>query len=196
MIQLAGLKLRNGEDFSLCEKHQVFTLLSQRLCLETVFSTSEAIELADRSVAHHMRLLTHFSRNGPFFHTYSPSEPILALGSADILYPPKNPDLLPESLEVLSRDLCGKGLVDKGIMGELAARALLLFARDFTAPIREQRRDLLKPVRLLDFFSKIFGNNAWAGEHQSSFDSAFIDAYINFTHWIVTDDPMPERSDS
>ncbi|KAK2467164.1 hypothetical protein APHAL10511_000713 [Amanita phalloides] len=194
MIELAGIKLRNAKEFSPYERHDVFAIFSQRLCL-SVLSSPEAIEFADHSVSSHMRLLTEFSSNGPFFHTYSPSEPMLALGGAHVLYELGTLDHLPSSLETLSRSLFSAGLVDKGIMGELAARTLLLVARDVTAPIRDRRRDLLKPVRLLEFLVTLFGNTQWAGEYQSSFDTAFAQAYINFTHWIVTEDPMPEKPD-
>ncbi|KAK2465753.1 hypothetical protein APHAL10511_002297 [Amanita phalloides] len=195
VIELAGIKLRNGKRFSPNKKHHVFAIFSQRLCLESVLSSPEAIELAEHSVTSHMRLLTEFSCNGPFFHTYSPSEPMLALGSAHVLYELGTLDHLLSSLKALSHDLCSAGLVEKGIMGELAARTLLLVARDITAPIRGSHRDLLKPVRLLEFLVKLFGNAQWAGNHQLSFNTAFARAYINFTHWIVTEDPMPEKPD-
>jgi hypothetical protein len=143
-----------------------------------------------------MRLLTGFSDNGALFYTHSPSEPILALGSGSILYNQGPPNYLRDSLFTLSKDLCSAGLVEKGIMGELAARALLLVARDFTAPEHVSGRDLLKPVRLLDFLNTLFGNKKWAGSDQLKFDTAFADAYVNFTHWIVTKDPMPVEPDS
>ncbi|KAF8520922.1 hypothetical protein BU17DRAFT_88503 [Hysterangium stoloniferum] len=86
MISLAALKLTNGQHFLPMDQHHVFAVLSQHLCLDPVLANSEAAELADCSVVHHMRLLTSFSANGETFYTHSPSEPILALGSIDILY--------------------------------------------------------------------------------------------------------------
>jgi len=143
-----------------------------------------------------MRLLTGFSDNGALFYTHSPSEPILALGSGSVLYNYGVPDYLRDSLLTLSKDLCSAGLVEKGIMGKLAVRVLLLVARDFTAPQDVGGRDLLKPVCLLDFLDTLFGNKKWAGSDRSKFDTAFADAYVNFTHWVLTKDPMPVEPDS
>ena len=193
---MASFKLLNGESFDVKNKDHVFAVLSQRLCLDLVLIASEAIKLADRSVEHHMRLLTGVATNSNGFYTHSPSEPILVMGSIDILYNRK-PDLLGQVLNTLSQGLCGAGLVEKGIWGELCARLLLLIARDFTAPRHPLRksRNLLKPVRLMDFFRTLFGRDIFDPSDQPKFDKAFGNAYVNFTHWISTRDPIPEEPD-
>ena len=175
----------------------MFAVLSQRLCLDPVLSGTEAVKLADRSVADHMGLLIGRSDKDEMFYTHSPSEPMLALGSAHLLYDSTNQDVnrLPTTLGTFCVDLCRAGLIEKGIMGELAARTLLLVARDFSAPIQDHNRDLLKAVRLLDFLDTLFGKE-WAGPKRSEFDTAFANAYVNFTHWIVTKDAMPVEPDS
>lgn len=153
-------------------------------------------DLADCSVAHHMRLLTGVSDTGNIFYTHSPSEPILVLGSLDALYDQQAPHghHLARALNTLSRKLCETGSVEKGILGELGARFLLLVARDFAAPVTDKKRDFLQPVRLLDFLSTLFGDKLWAGINKYEFDLAFCTAYVNFTHWIVTRDRLPEAS--
>jgi hypothetical protein len=78
------------------------------LCLDPVLSGTDAVMLADRSVAHHMRLLLAFSNNGALFYTHSPSEPMLALGASSLLYDTKKQ--LPDSLKTLSIDFCGSAL--------------------------------------------------------------------------------------
>jgi len=189
MIDVASWKLRNGEDFNPKNKDHVPAILSQRLCLDPAMATSEAIELADRSVAHHMRILAGFSPKGDRFYTHSPSEPVLVMGSINLLHRSKSGDL-PQVLNTLSRDLCGAGLVEKGILGELAARTLLLIARDFAAPRGLHGPDLLKPVGVLGFLETLFGRNIFTG---SEFDNAFGNAHVNFTHWISTRDRIPEE---
>lgn len=171
----------------------MFAVLSQRLCLDPVLSGTEAVKLADRSVEHHMRLLIGRSDNDAMFYTHSPSEPMLALGSAHLLYD-QDINSLATTLETFCVDLCSAGLVEKGIMGELAARTLLLIARDICAPTRDHHRDLLKPVRFLDFLDRLL-RKEWAGPKRSEFDTAFANAYVNFTHWIVTKDAMPVEPD-
>ena len=106
------------------------------------------------------------------------------------------PGLLGRVLDTFSQQLCSAGLVEKGLTGELGARLLLLLARDFVAPEEgEHGRNLLKPVRLLDMLHVLFGNNTWAMEHRRAYSEAFKTAHVNFTHWIVTKDPLPDTSD-
>ena len=195
MIALASWKLRNGENFNANDKDHVFAILSQRLCLDPVLAASEAIELADRSVAYHMRLLTGFSTNYDRFYTHSPSEPILVMGSIDILYNTSHPNRLRQVLNTLSQDLCRAGLVEKGVLGELGARALILIARDFAAPSHSRGRDLLKPVPLLHFLDTLFGKDIFTRSDKQKFDDAFGAAHVNFTHWISTRDSIPEEAD-
>ena len=197
MINFASFKLRNGESFKATDRDHVFAVLSQRLCLDPVIAASEAIELVDRSVAHHMRLLTGFSPHSNAFYTHSPSEPILVMGSIDILYNTQEPDRLRHVLNTLSKDLCGAGLVEKGILGELGARTLLLIARDFAAPLHSSRggRNLLKPVPLMHFLDTLFGKDIFGPSNRQNFEKAFGNAYVNFTHWISTRDSLPEANE-
>ena len=176
----------------------MFAVLSQRLCIETVLVGSEAIALADRSVAHHMRLITGISADRRTFYTYSPSEPILVLGAVNILYNTGDVNRLGRVLDTFSKHLCSSGLVEKGFTGELGARILLLLARDFAAPEEHGRGpNLLRPVRLLTVIDVLFGKTTWTGTdvHQEAYNEAFKTAHVNFTHWIVTKDPLPEMPD-
>jgi hypothetical protein len=196
MIATASLKLQDGTAFDATNKDHVFAVLSQRLCLDPVIVDSEALKLADHSVAHHMRLLTGFSTDYKRFYTHSPSEPILVMGSADILHNKSHPDRLKLVLDTLSKDLCSAGLVEKGVLGELGARTLLLIARDFAAPLHSYSRNLLKPVPLLDFLYTLFEKDMLNDSDQPKFDKAFDRAHVNFTHWIITRDSIPEKPNS
>src|SRR6266436_6219681 len=197
LIKTAAYKLTPAEvgGFKATDEHHVFAVLSQRLCLDLVLATAEAAQLADRSVSHHMRLLTGLSVGNSMLYTHSPSEPILALGAARLLYNPHQREgQLCSVLDTLSKNLCLAGLIEKGLMGELAARFLLLTARDFTVPFdKEGHPNLLKPVRLLDFLRTLFGNNDWCSKDEyKNFEEVFRDAYINFTHWISTRKFLPK----
>jgi hypothetical protein len=196
MIASASWKLRGGKPFNARNKDHVFAVLSQRLCLDPVIVGSEALKLADHSVAHHMRLLTGFSTDYKIFYTHSPSEPILVMSSADILHNKSDLDRLQLVLNTLSKDLCSAGLVEKGVLGELGARTLLLIARDFAAPLHSHSRNLLKPVRLLDFLYTLFQRDMFNDSDQPKFDEAFDGAYVNFTHWVITQDSVPKKPNS
>jgi hypothetical protein len=139
-----------------------------------------------------MRFLTGFSDNRRTFYTYSPSEPLLTLGAIDLLYNQED-SLLGQVLNTFSHNLCSVGLVEKGLLGELGGRTLLLVARDFAAPMRAQGfgPDLLKPVLLMGFLDTLFGSKKWCDPCRPEFMSAFRDTYVNFTHWIVTKDSLP-----
>ncbi|KIM86830.1 hypothetical protein PILCRDRAFT_4708 [Piloderma croceum F 1598] len=198
MVKLASGKLLSGSAFDDQKADHVFAVLSQRLCIEPVLVSSEAIALADRSVASHMRLITGISDDRRTFYTYSPSEPILVLGAVNILYNPGDDRRLGRVLDTFSKHLCSAGLVEKGLTGELGARILLLLARDLTAPVEHERGpNLLKPVLLLKVIDTLFGDTTWAGidKHRKEYDEAFSTAHVNFTHWIVTKDPLLELPD-
>jgi hypothetical protein len=198
VVKLASGKLLSGSAFDDQNADHVFAVLSQWLCIEPVLVSSEAIALADRSVAHHMRLITGISDDRRTFYTYSPSEPILVLGAVNILYNPGDDRRLGRVLDTFSKHLCSAGLVEKGLTGELGARILLLLARDLTAPVEHERGpNLLKPVLLLKVIDTLFGDTTWAGidKHRKEYDEAFSTAHVNFTHWIVTKDPLLELPD-
>ena len=194
LLSTASLKLTNGP-FDVLDPNHVLAVLSQRICVDLVMANSEVDDLTDQSVAAHMRLLTGFSRNARTFYTYSPSEPLLTLAAFELLYN-RGSNRLPHALNTFNQELCAAGLIEKGLLGELGGRLLLLVARDLVAPENEQKsRDLLKPVLLMDFLDKLFGRDTWCDPHRDAFMEAFKDTYVNFTHWIVTKDPLPEVSD-
>ena len=121
IVELASFKLTDGETYNAKNKNHVFAVLSQLLCIEPVFVGSEAIELADHSVAQHMRLITGVSADCRTFYTHSPSEPILVLGAVDILHKSGKAKRLGRVLDTFSKDLCSSGLVERGLIGELGA---------------------------------------------------------------------------
>jgi hypothetical protein len=194
-IRLAADKLicQDFLKFDPTDQHQVLAVLSQRVCVDTVLFSSEALELAERSVACHMRLLTGFALDQQTFYTYSPSEPMLALAATQLLYNHKN-DVLGKVLDTFSKNLCEAGVVEKGLLGELAGRILLTVARDLAAPKKPNgySPNPLIPVLLMGFLDKLFGNESWCSPHRDDFQNAFKNTYVNFTHWIVTKDPLPE----
>jgi len=170
----------------------VLAVLSQRVCVDTVLVRSDALALADRGVANHMRLVTEVSHNQRIFNTNTPSEPMLALGAARLLYLKQN-TILGQVLDTFNRRLCEAGLVEKGLLGEIAGRILLTVARDLAAPSTNDGPNLLRPVLLMDFLDKLFGNKTWTMTCRDDFNGAFGDTYVNFTHWVVTKDPLPAK---
>ena len=188
---MASLKLACG-NFDPQDQNHVLAVLSQRICVDTVLVSSDALALADRGVSNHMRLMTDVFHNQRIFNTNSPSEPILALGAARLLYDEGN-TILGGVLDTFNRRLCETGLVEKGILGEIAGRILLTVARDLAAPRTGDGPNLLQLVPLMNFLDKLFGNKTWTTPCRGDFDGAFGDTYVNFTHWVVTKDSLPEK---
>lgn len=196
---MARAKLLSSRLFRPDHKDHVFAILSQRLCLEPNLANAEVNSLSDRSVAQHMKLLTNISNDRGRLHTYSPSEPILVLGAISHLYKayqddPLTPDTLGPVLTTFTQGLCNVGLIETGQLGGIAARLLLLTARDFTA-IKMAKGDFLKPVRFLDVMDALLCRDEWDGDDRAAFENAFSNAYVNFTHWIVTEDSLPDVPD-
>lgn len=86
------------------------------------------------------------------------------------------------------------GIIEKGQLGEVAARVLLLTARDVTA-VKQENGDFLKPVRLLDVLDSLLCRDKWEEGEREKIEAPFAGAYVNFTHWIVTEENLPDVPD-
>ncbi|KAF8522530.1 hypothetical protein JB92DRAFT_2807319 [Gautieria morchelliformis] len=193
LVSSAGLKLTGGEGFVMEANDHVLAVVSQRICLDPVLNNAEGINLADRGVAHHMRILTGYSRTDPTFYTASPSEPMLALAAFKIMY--DKDEHVKGILTTLAKQLCSGGLIEKGLVGELCSRILLVLARD--AVVREKRwswHEAARPVGLLEMLEQLLGRD-WGGKDQGRFEEEFGDASVNFTHWIKTRGALPVKPD-
>ncbi|KAF8510600.1 hypothetical protein JB92DRAFT_2727559 [Gautieria morchelliformis] len=193
LVSSAGLKLTGGEGFVMDANDHVLAVVSQRICLDPVLNNAEGINLADRGVAHHMRILTGYSRTDPTFYTASPSEPMLALAAFKIMY--DKDEHVKGILTTLAKQLCSGGLIEKGLVGELCSRILLVLARD--AVVREKRwswHEAARPVGLLEMLEQLLGRD-WGGKDQGRFEEEFGDASVNFTHWIKTRGALPVKPD-
>ena len=129
-----------------------------------------------------------------YMYTASPSEPMFALAAGYLLHK-CGFSRWAKILESFST-ICEEDIVEKGQVGEITARVLLILARDFAAPVANLLgRAILKPIRLVTFFQVLFGKKDWGMGVQQEFDEAFKDAHISFTHWILTKDAYPEKLD-
>jgi len=101
------------------------------LCSNSVYVSIHwwPVQLADCSVAHRIILLTGFSPKNAPTHGTNPYTRRRRYYTTHGLE-----NRLQGALQTLSVDLCSAGLVENGAMGELAARILLLVARDFAVP--------------------------------------------------------------
>ena len=126
MLTTAYEKLFSREGFVPTNVDHVFAAFAVRAGLE--IGQGEASErLTIQAVGSHMRILK--SVVGSLANTISPSEPMLALAAAKGLNVSEEAYRL--AIQTLLDELILKGLVlDRGLLGELSTRILLLRARD------------------------------------------------------------------
>ncbi|TFK75164.1 hypothetical protein BDN72DRAFT_561208 [Pluteus cervinus] len=203
LVILAAMKLLDDRPSALDlgdpdSSGNILSLLTQRLCIDTILCGKEAATLTKRTVSDHMRLLVGLSEDRRTFYPSSPSEPVLAVAAAFTLY--TNPKFsLNKVLAGFEKHLCSAGLVDKGLLGELAARLLLLTARDHAALGDETEvLRLLNPVPLPTMLRHLFGagNDLLKVGQFNQLLTEFAEVYVNFTHWVVTNGNLPEELDS
>ena len=189
MIALASWKLQNGDAFRAMDKDHVFAVLSQHLCLSHFGSCRTCrLQCCTSHEASHWLL----NKLQKILHTLAfriyPHN-----GQYWLLHNTPDPDHLWQVLSTLSCNLCSMGLVEKGILGELSACTLILIAHNFTTPPHSHSQNLLKPVPLLHFLDPLFGRDIFTCSDRLKFDNAFGMAHVNFMHWIITQDSIPEK---
>jgi hypothetical protein len=150
-----------------------------------------------------MRVVISIDEVTGTMHTITPSEPILAKAAMDILCTGCN---WAGSIDTLVRNLLEKGLVEKGLKGELYARLLLILSQDwirlrrglFLADESDQGRqslsdptpnpesglNFIKSFTVKDFLETLYIKNS----HDSinAIDSQILGARVNFTHFVPT----------
>jgi hypothetical protein len=78
------------------------------------------------------------------------------------------------ALKTLNKSLCGAGLVDKGLLGELAGRILLLLACDMAAPRRGRiAANLLMSISVMAFLNQLLGKEGWCQPYENEYTGAF-----------------------
>lgn len=194
---------------------------SSRIYLDPLLSTTHDLkEFIDNAVKSHMRILHRVSNDRELRFTSTPSEPILALGAAIALHMP-SPELKNAGKTNLPRPLLSSlktiytntlKYTDKGRLGEMLMRLMLILARDFTHSDDERCTDnhehndddeckdsihsrLHRPIRLTKFLETLLGKSFGTNDQQEEVDEfkkAFEDMWVNFTHWARTHAWMPE----
>jgi hypothetical protein len=131
MNRLAKVKLIGGVQRGLYEphnQHHVFAALSFRLSLDASWHNLKALPLIRTAINSHMRVVISINQETGTMATSAPSEPILAKAAMEHLCSGFN---WPISIDTLVRELLEKGLVEKGLKGELYARLVVTLAHDW-----------------------------------------------------------------
>ncbi|KAF8456733.1 hypothetical protein BDZ91DRAFT_523192 [Kalaharituber pfeilii] len=141
LCSFVEMKLLGGTVvFDFNNQNHVFAVLSFRILLDPCINCEESTKLVTESVNSHLRLVIGMDQEASSFRTISPSEPIVAHVAASLLMgggytltscQGRDPTLVwSRSITILSH-LLARGVVDKGLKGELLARILVILTRDF-----------------------------------------------------------------
>ena len=131
MNDLAKLKLlggRQGTTYNANNVHHVFAALSFRLSLDVCLQNPRTISLTRTAVNSFMRVVISMDHDTGVLDTMTPSEPVVANAAMEHLSERKN---WSNSIQTLTSELLDKGLIDKGLKGELYSRFVLILAHDW-----------------------------------------------------------------
>jgi hypothetical protein len=175
------------------EANSFLAALSVRLMLDFEPRRIRATEVENLMVAGHLRVANVIPAHREFVISSTPSEPIVAEAAAQVLHRQNMVELLAENVR--------EGLIEKGQRGELVARLLLTLARDqaledMEIPHKANQGQLDKlytsPIPVVTFFRALFSqqyaDNLLRRRADNSpggptFEEAFADAYVMFTHF-------------
>jgi hypothetical protein len=179
--------------------------LDCRVLLQYDPFSAEARDTQMNLVKSYMRVVFMIPESREFMWSGFSSEPMLAEVAARFLNDHnQNETIVEHAPRILGRTL-STGLLAKGDRGELVARTLLVVAHDCAIlrepgryPLSEKGLNFHRPVRLLDFFKRLFAPKVWETIRQAkpyrarpdspSLETAFADAWVNFTHFAQLDD--------
>ncbi|KZO90870.1 hypothetical protein CALVIDRAFT_542328 [Calocera viscosa TUFC12733] len=177
----------------------VLALFSSIIAVDIIRNTADAAKLASDAVAKHMRVFDGLQELPLGYKTHAPSEPVLALCANALLFAEKGKHFR-RAFGTFVEALCRGNLIPRGDLGELGARLILLAARMEAVPEEAPPDPTSVPankhrnptyVSLPDFLKQLLGE---AGI-ETGFVDAFQGCYVNFTHFIVTEQALPENFD-
>ncbi|KAK2805879.1 hypothetical protein FQN51_008653 [Onygenales sp. PD_10] len=185
--QLLSLAQKNllgsGDSYDPTNEDHVFAILSFRVLLDICLENPMAASLAKRAVDGSMQVVTSMHPVTGAVRTVTPSEPILAVTSIQLLCDgPSN-----TNWSVSTRTLCQKllqgALVEKGLKGELYARWVLTLARDASCPPLKDSASLPP----LNFTVELFLTALYGLSHLDLYkiDRKILEAKMNFTHFVA-----------
>src|SRR5438046_442333 len=123
MSRVARSKLIGGRkpaNFMPQGSDQVFAALSFRLSLDVCLENPITLPLIRKAVNSHLRVVVSMNQPGAP-NTFTPSEPVLAKAAMELLCYEKN---WSNSIGTFARHLLQRGVIEKGLRGELYSRLM------------------------------------------------------------------------
>jgi hypothetical protein len=186
-------------------------ILSARLLLDLSPAASRARQYEEDLVRSHLRILYSVHQDRQVIVTGSSPEPLIAEASAEIMHHDvKNNGKQEPYIDVWG--LLGKfvddGLMVQGSIGELIGRTLSILAVDNAIDASTEQCELKyqTPVTVAAYYKALLTDEAWEHLRRSTpsncaqlsnasasktFESAFADAYVHFSHYGKANDTTP-----
>ncbi|KKK21711.1 hypothetical protein ARAM_007644 [Aspergillus rambellii] len=186
---LARLKLvggKTGERYNGNNVDHVFAALSFRVSLDVCLQNPRTIELTNIAVNFYMRVVISMDTETGAMYTETPSEPVLAKAAMSHLCE----NNWPTSISTLTKELLNKGLIEKGLKGELYARLMLILARD-TVWVKAGY-----PESTPSFTVSEFLNALYAEDHQERLGlipNELRDARMNLNHFTAAGENLKQE---
>lgn len=212
MMKLLGKDLSLEDPTPATLDASSIAVLSARLLLDLSPSSSKSRKYEEEQVRAHMRMVYSVHQDRVVLVTGSSPEPLIAEASARIMN-----YVFQDQKQTRYMDLWGllaqfidEGLLAQGTIGELIGRVLSIFAMDRAIndlPPNEQCQLIYQtPVRVTAYYKALLTDDAWerlrestpanrskltAAEAKVTFEDAFDDAYVHFSHWAKANDATP-----
>jgi hypothetical protein len=167
---------------------QVFAVISFRLCLDVCLENPIALPLVRRAVNSHLRVVASMDQPMSILHTFTPSEPVLARAAMELLCDTNN---WTTSIETFARSLLQRGVIEKGLKGELYSRLVLILAHDQLRwnPLTANGGSSFMPT----FTVEEFLVSLYVSEYHElirRIPLEILKARMNFTHFTSTSDNL------
>jgi hypothetical protein len=191
MNELAKLKLVGGKQgamYDVKNVHHVFAALSFRLSLDVCLQNPRTLPLASTAVNSFLRVVIAMDQETGVLDTVTPSEPVVAKAAMEHLCENVN---WTDSIRVLAAELLDKGLIDKGVKGELYSRFILILARDWLQKSSSLPTSVSQPQAT--FTVEQFLMALYDDEYQNSvllIPPEILEARMNFNHFVPTDENL------
>jgi hypothetical protein len=205
MMAVAKLKLLGGKSkiaYNGRNIQHVFAAVSFRLSLDVCLQNPTTHPFVKKAVNSYLRLVISMDQDAGVLdtnqnrhrHTITPSEPVVAIAAMDHLCKESN---WSTSISTLTEELLDKGMINKGLKGELYSRFVLVLAHDCiqlkSSPLASIPR-LIPPPKLTlketlksPFTVKEFLMALYSNEHHGSLQHILpeiLQAKMNFNHFI------------
>jgi hypothetical protein len=187
-------------------------VLSARLLLDLSPASSETRRYEEDQVRSHLRLLYSVQRDKHVIVTGSSPEPLIAEASAEVMHYRLENDIPYMNIWKLLSEFIDDGVIALGTIGELIGRVLSILAMDRainSLPPGEHRQlKYQTPVSVAAYYEALLTNEAWESlrlsvpanggqlkksDAETTFEAAFQNAYIHFSHYAKANDDTPMK---